>query len=490
MHDKLLTLAATGVLLTGAATSTAQTTSPLVIAARDGDHRTLEALLGLGADPNATQGDGATALHWAANSNDLDGVALLLEAGASVNAANDLGATPLWLAARNGDGEMVSRLLEAGADPNVTLTMGETPLMAAARSGSVAAVDGLLAAGADPNTAELERGQTALMWAAAQRHAAVVTRLAEAGADVHARSKVWHQLENTAGNTNPSGNFKMAHGGSTALLFAARNGDLDTARALLDAGANVNDAAASGTSALVVAAHSAHGPLGILLLEAGADPNLDEAGYTALHAAVLRSQVELAAALVEHGAEIDALVEHGTPGRRFSADFSIRHQYVGANALWLAARYGEPEILHMLIEAGADAFNVPGNGMTTVQAAMGMPGNTAEDRRNQVDVPEQMDPEEEQAMVIDMTSALLDLGVDIDLPGGNGNAAIHDAVRRGFGDVVRHLAAHGADVNAPNGRDQTPLHLAETPQTIPGTNGARGTLPEIAELLRELGAAE
>jgi ankyrin repeat protein len=119
---------------------------------------------------------------------------------------------------------------------------------------------------------------------------------------------------------------------------------------------------------------------------------------------------------------------------------------------------------------------------------MGMPGNTAEDRRNQVDVPPAMDLDDEEAMVVQLTTLLLDQGVDVNLPGGNGNTALHDAVRRGFGDVVRHLVERGADVNAPNGRDQTPLHLAETPQTIPGTNGARGTLPEIAEILRSLGA--
>ena len=385
---------------------------------------------------------------------------------------------------------MVARLLQAGAEPGVALAMGETPLMAAARSGAEAAVDALLRSGADPNAAELERGQTALMWAAAQRHAAVVTRLVEAGADVHARSAVWHQLENTAGNTNPSGNFRMAHGGSTALLFAARNGDIETARALVDAGADVGDTAAGGTSALVIAAHSGHGPLAIFLLTAGADPNQAEAGYTALHAAVLRGQVGLVASLVDHGADLDALVERGTPGRRFSGDFSLRHQYVGANALWLAARYGEPTILHLLVDAGANAFNIPSNGMTTVQAAIGMPGNTAEDRRNQVDAPRQMELADEQAMVIHLTTSLLDLGVDVNLPGGNGNAPLHDAVRRGFGDVVRHLVEHGAEMNTPNGRDQTPLTLAESRQTIPGSNGAQTTRPEIAQLLRELGATE
>ncbi|MEO2196960.1 MAG: ankyrin repeat domain-containing protein, partial [bacterium] len=215
-----------------------------------------------------------------------------------------------------------------------------------------------------------------------------------------------------------------------------------------------------------------------------------EAGYTALHAAVLRSQVALMASLIDHGAEIDALVERGTPGRRFSGDFSLRHQYVGANAVWLAARYGEPEILHQLIDAGADPFNVPGNGMTTVQAAMGMPGNTAEDRRNQVDVPQKMDLADEEAMVIHLATAMLDLGVDVNLPSGNGSTPLHDAVRRGFGGVIRQLVERGADVNAPNGRDQTPLHLAESRQTVPGSNGAQTTRPDIAELLRELGATD
>ena len=105
------------------------------------------------------------------------------------------------------------------------------------------------------------RGQTALMWAVDQRHAPVVRTLLARGANVHARSAVWQQLENTAGNTNSAGDFVMSHGGSTAILFAARQGDLETAAALLDAGADVNDASAAGTSALVVAAHSDHGQL-------------------------------------------------------------------------------------------------------------------------------------------------------------------------------------------------------------------------------------
>ena len=259
--ERLVLLLAAIIVPATAASAHAHLEPDLTAAVRAGDVARVHTLLAAGADVNAPQGDGATALHWAAHRNDAETAALLIAAGADVDAANALGATPLWLAATNGSAPIVARLLEAGADPDVTLRMGETPLMAAARGGSRPVVELLLAHGADPNAAERERGQTALMWAAAQGHAGVVRRLARHGADVHARSRVWHQLENTAGNTNTSGNFRMAHGGSTPLLFAARNGDVETARALLEAGADVNDAAAAGTSALVVAAHSGHGTL-------------------------------------------------------------------------------------------------------------------------------------------------------------------------------------------------------------------------------------
>ena len=461
----------------------------LITAIRAGDLAAARGLIAADADPDAAQGDGATALHWAAHRGDVEAAALLMEAGADVNAANALGATPLWLAAGNGSAPIVELLLEGGANPNVTLRMGETPLMSAARSGNLRVVEMLVDRGAAVNAMEYERHQTALMWGAAQQHADVVRLLAARGANVHARSRVWDQLENTAGNTNTSGNFRKNHGGSTALLFAARNGDVDTARALVEAGADVNDVAAAGTSALVIAAHSGHGPLGIYLLEQGADPNAAEAGYTALHAATLRSQVELAAALLERGAEVDAVVERGTPGRRFSADFSIRHQAVGANAFWLAARYGELEILRMLAERGADPHVSPANRWSALKATMGVPQISQEDRRNRVDAPDDhMDPVDQEQLTLDLARTILDLGVDVNQADDRGNTALHDAVRTGFASVVGLLAAHGADLDVPNDRGQTPLILAETSLPVIGSNGLRSTQPEIAARLRELGA--
>ena len=458
----------------------------VIAAARAGDAAAVRALLAAGADVDARQGDGATALHWAAHRGDLELADVLIEAGADVDAANALDATPLWLASQNGDARLVARLLAAGADANVTLKMGETPLMSAARSGDVGTVELLLAAGADVDATERERGQTALMWAAAQSHAEIVGVLVAAGADLHARSRVWHQLENTAGNTNPIGNFRMAHGGSTALLFAARNGDVATARALLAAGADVNDTAAAGTSALVIAAHSGHGALAEFLLEQGADPNVAEAGYTALHAAVLRGEGGLVRALLVHGADPNAPVVRGTPGRRFSADYSIRHQAIGANAFWLAAKYGELESLRALADHGADPFMMPANGVSALQAAIGRAQISQENRRNRVGVPAPDDIDQE-ALAMGLARVVIALGVDVNTADERGETPLHDAVRNGYASVVEFLVRRGADVRAANNRDQTALTLAETPLPVPGTNGRRATRPEIAALLRSYG---
>lgn len=459
----------------------------IIHAVKDGDQARISVLLASGIDVNAAEGDGATALHWAAHRNNLESARALLEADANADVANALGATPLWLAATNGSATMLELLLDAGADPNAPLKMGETPLMTAARTGDLASVRLLVNRGANVNNAELERGQTALMWAAAQHHADVAQLLISRGADLNARTKVWHQLENTAGNTNPIGNFKMAHGGSTPLLFVARNGDVDTARVLIEGGANPNDIAAAGTSALVIAAHSGHGALGVYLLKQGADPNAADAGYTTLHAATLKSQVELVDALLEHGADVNAVVKHGTPGRRFSADYSIRYQAIGANAFWLAAKYGEPEIARALAAHGADPFVTPTDDTSSLQAAMGLPrGN--EDRRNRGLGSSQIDRATEERLTLDVANIILGLGVDVDKADQQGNTPLHDAVRVGFPSVVELLASHGANVNATNERGDTPLTLAESNLSIPGTNGLRTTRPEIATLLRDLGA--
>ena len=291
---------------------------PLVEAVKSRDVNAVRTLLAEGVDVNAPQPDGATALHWAAYRDDLDTAALLIAAGAKVTTANELGATPLWLAADNGSPMMIARLIDAGAEPNVALPEGETPIMTASRTGNADVVRLLLAAGADVNVSEHSRGQTALMWAVAQGHHAVVAMLLEHGADVEARSKTRARLmhaESTNGSQYDQG-VMWNRGGFTPLLFAARYGDIDSARLLLGAGADVDDTAPTGASAVVVAAHSGHGAFASMLLDAGADPNAAGAGYTALHSAILRGDRALVEQLLTHGADPNARLEQGTPIRR------------------------------------------------------------------------------------------------------------------------------------------------------------------------------
>ncbi len=205
------------------------------IAAQNRDLEGLKNLLKQKADVNVAQPDGTTALHWAAHFNDVEAVNLLLKAGANAKAANRYGATPLSEAVVSGNAATIEALLAAGASPKtLTTEAGETVLMTAARAGNADAVKILIARGADVNAKESYKNQTALMWAAAEKHPEVVKLLMAAGADWKVRS--------TDRETKPprlsaaSSISPIARGGFTALLFAAREGDVDSAKAMLDAG--------------------------------------------------------------------------------------------------------------------------------------------------------------------------------------------------------------------------------------------------------------
>src|SRR5437867_2068739 len=228
---------------------------PLIDAAKNVDREAVRSLLKQGANVNATQADGTTALHWSSYRDDLESADLLIRSGANVNTRNDLGATPLWAACQNGSESMVRRLLSAGANPNAALLLGETPVMVAARSGNLAVVELLAAKGANVN-ARAARGQTALMWAVAQKHPEVVKVLIAHGADIHARSDSWTEVMAVSPHGYLDYNRAIPHGSDTALMFAARVDDLASAKLLVAAGANVSDEDAWGVSAVVLAAHS------------------------------------------------------------------------------------------------------------------------------------------------------------------------------------------------------------------------------------------
>lgn len=458
-----------GLALTLIAAASAAPPATLVEAARNADWEGLGALLEDGADVNASQGDGATALHWAAYWDDLGSVAALISAGADVNAANDLGVTPLWLASQNGNAAGVEELLGAGANPNAALVDGETVLMRAARSGNGDVVEHLLANGADPNRSAT-RGQTALMWAVSQQRRAVVEALLANGADVHARSEVRRELRRSESrqHTHATNDFWIDQGGYTPLLFAVRVGDVESATLLLAAGADVDDQAASGVSATVLAAHAGFADMVELLLENGADPNGADAGYTALHAALLHRDERAVRSLLSHGADPNAPVRLGTPTRRDSVDSYIHTKYIGATPFWLAARFSQPEVMRLLAEHGADplfehyveyweAGSASANrtnylyseGHTTApMAALGMGGCCRTDGFLR---PERSEIE---ALTFEAVQVTVELGVDVNAANRLGSTVLDAAIFHGYDSVVEFLVRNGATEGTGTGIDR------------------------------------
>ncbi len=259
-------------------------------ASKKQDWETVSASLKLKADVNTVQADGATTLLWAVYWDNKDAVNQLIKAKADVNAGNDIGVTPLSLAIKNRNPEMVSVLLKAGANPNTAMWSGETPLMTAARTGITQIVKSLIDKGANVNATEPRRGQSALMWAISFRNPDAARLLIDAGANVSASTIMLKD------ETNYSPMFmggyaanvqSVPQGGYTPLMFAARVGDMTTARQLVARGADVNASSVEDGSALVIASSWGHEDLAVYLLEEGANPNVADAnGMTALHYAM------------------------------------------------------------------------------------------------------------------------------------------------------------------------------------------------------------
>lgn len=420
--------------------------TPLIEAAKSSDRGAVRALIAKGADVNAVEPDGTTALHWASYRDDVESADAILRAGAKVNSANDLGATPLWIASLNGSAAMVRRLLQAGANPNAALLLGETPVMVASRSGSTEVVEQLLAKGANVN-ASAARGQTALMWAVAQNHPDVVKVLLARGADVHAKSDVWSQVMAVPPHGLLEYNRAVPHGGDTALMFAARAGDLDSAKLLVSAGANVNDADAWGVSATVLAAHAGSTDVVEFLLDRGADPNAAAAGFSALHAAIMHRDEKMVAALLARGADPNAPLQTWTPTRRSSRDFNFAPELVGATPFWLAARFTEPEIMRLLVKHGANPLVVhraeyadlsqtrQTQVTTPLMAAVGMGGGVAWVRP---------DLRTFEPLMLEAVKLAVDLGVDLNAANADGRTALDAATAFHYETVVKYLVEKGA----------------------------------------------
>jgi uncharacterized protein len=471
----------------------------LVEAAKKADLAAVRTLLKQGADVNARTSDGATPLHWAAYRDQAEILQLLIRSSAAVNATNDLGVTPLWVAATSRGTTTVETLLAAGADPNLVPPTGEAPLMIAARMGNLEAIKSLIAHGADVNAKEASKGQTALMWAISDRQPQAAKLLIEAGADLHARtmsSKRFVLLCCGEYNGDTRGTAWIDYGGFTPLLFAAREGDLESAKQLLAAGAHVNETAADGASALVVAAFSGQSAVAELLIEHGADLNAAGAGYTALHAAVQRADLKLAKSLIAHGADLNARLTQATVSRRSFDDVAFDKTMVGATPFMLAAKEGEAELMRTLAAAGATlALGLPDGSPPLVVAARGE--QHARKNGTLTIVPGQRVNREPERRALEAMRVVFELGADINGADRAGNTAMHVAAQKRFESVIRFLAEKGARIDAKNQWGDTPLALAMRPlPPPPGTQVATLGMvltdegPKIAEVLRSLGATQ
>lgn len=446
---------------------------PLTEAVKSGDTAAVRALLQTKVDVNAPEGDGTTALHWAAHRDDLTTVDLLIRAGANVKAANRYGVTPLSLASTNGSAAIVERLLKAGADPNTTLPGGETALMTAARTGSPEVLKALLANGANPNARESSRGQTALMWAAAENNAAAITVLVQGGADVHARTTDAGAAQSSASPTS-TGVFSRATGVSapsgvrgpsfTAFLFAIQLGQMEAARALLEAGADVNETLPDGTGALVLATMNGNWELGAVLVDKGADVNASSQGWTALHQiARLRrtnigflpppvgkgnlGSVDLAKKLIAHGADVNARMT-----RDFRDGYRNRLNRIGATPFLLAAKSVDTELMRVLLAAGADPLLPNADKTTPLMVAAGVDmWNPGEDGGAGPD------SEPEALAAVKM---LIELGNDVQAVNDRGETALHGAAYRGANSIAKYLVEQGAKLDVRSTQGWTPWTIA------------------------------
>jgi ankyrin repeat protein len=458
---RLQTASVLAVLLTASAAAAAPAVSPIIDAATRGDLPALRALVQQkSVDVNTRGVDGATALHWAVQRDDVRMVEALIRAGADARAANRYGVQPLAIAAVNGNAETMRLLLDAGADPQAGLSEGDTALMIAARGGRVEPLKLLLSRGANINTRDA-RGQTALMWAAARNNGDAVRLLVEAGADLSVRT-----------NNPPRGrNAQMsvflapAPTGFTALLFAVRAGSLEGTRALLDAGADVNDTLSDGQSALVVATANAHWELAAFLLDRGADPNAAGAGWNALHQAVRSRRpnlgytpgpvatgnldsIELIKKLIARGVKLDArMTKNGMKdGQR------NRVNRLGATAFFLAAKNTDFEVMKVLADAGADARIPSADGTTPLMVAAGLAiWYVGEDAGS---LPGQEDE------VLEAVKLCVARGNDVNAANLAGETPMHGAAFRGVNAVVEFLVEKGARLDPRDKRGWTPFTIA------------------------------
>ena len=529
-----------------------QTPASVANAAMTGDREGVRAFLKKGLDVNEAQGDGTTALHWAAMKGDADLAQMLIYAGANVRATTRLGAyTPLYLAAKGGHSGVVAALLAAGADAKALTSNGTTPLMIAAASGDTRTITSLVENGADINAKDGAKGETPLMFAAAFNRADAVKLLLARGADAKATTKVVDLFALTApeeeamaqgagGNApaRPAANRPVdvagatrgyrynelisSQGGLTALMFATRQGFADTAKTLIDGGADINQLSAGDqTSPLLMAIINGHFDLATDMLNRGASATqVAFNGVTPLYATLniqwapkslypspkayqqqTTTYLELMKTLLDKGADPNVRLQRKVWYQAFNSDFAGVDES-GATPFWRAAYANDVAAMKLLVAHGADP-NIPtmkpagrpftGEGIRQVQDLSGVPpipyggpGVYPLHAASGVGYGEGFAANSHRYAPTGFLPAIKylveELGVDVNATDHEGNTPVHLAASRGDNESILFLVSKGADVMRLNREGNTTVDIANGPvqRTQP--------YPETIKLLEKLGA--
>jgi uncharacterized protein len=445
------------------------------------DQAMVDLLLRAGANPKAANRDGSTPLWLASINGDAPVIEALLKAGADANEQLPLGRTPLMVAARTGNVDAVKVLLDHGANVNAKETLrGTTALMWAADEGHAAAIQLLVQRGADikAQSDPAERGRGPALGKSTDPRKAVealgkaiaagiptpqlgavgTTSLVPVvpekrgarrgpGASGAAGAEGLDQGDDAAavfgfGRGRPA---PKDGGGLTPLVYAVRSNDLDSVKALLAAGADINQVTGYGWSPLLVATQNRFYKLGTYLIEHGADVNLANKGaWTPLYLATDNRNIEggdypvrkgdmnhldFIKLLLDKGANVNARMKDTTETRTVFTNQWLDES--GATAFLRASQSGDVVLMKLLLAHGADPKIDTTLHVSALQVAAG------------IGWVEGITYEWSPATTLEAVKMLLDLGLDANAQADTGRTALHGAAHKGRPEVVQILVDHG-----------------------------------------------
>jgi ankyrin repeat protein len=478
-----------------------------------GDLDAVHALVARGADPNERGAFGTPALHWRVRVDDIAGTRFLLAAGADPRGTTERGITPLSLAIDNGNAAMVALLLGAGADARALEPTGETPLMRAAEVGVLPVVQALLKHGAVVDAREEHFGQTALMFAARAGHADVVATLLARGADPNVATNLGATPAFVAPNSVPGFGFGVGilrggvpkdrgrreptPGGMTPLLYAARQGRVEVAKVLIQAGADLNAKEANGIWPLLMAISNDNMAMAHLLLSKGSAVNgQDWYGRSPLweavnvrnlyvHNATFRNGIdrapvlELIEALLAAGADVNARTKETPPFRHHLLEITGSLEWVdftGQTPFLTAALAGDVTVMKLLLAHHANPRIDTFEGTSPLMAAAGVNWVLAQ---TWTEGPDQM---------LEAVKLCQALGMDVNQKNSMGVTALHGAANRGSEAIIRFLVDKGADLTAQDNEHRSALDWAKGVFLATHPAEAKpGSIALITELLRAQG---